>query len=62
MLEMYDGKVTVDVNTLSNVGRQYLIKFKDELNKVIHEKMKNGKAKVDTRTNAEIHRNNIGGR
>lgn len=62
MLEMYEGKITIDVNSLSNVGRQYMIQFKEELNKVIAEKMKSNTKNRDTRTNAEIHRSNIGGR
>ncbi|MGL5764973.1 MAG: hypothetical protein ACRCX8_04960 [Sarcina sp.] len=59
MIEMYEGKLTVDVGALSDLGRHYLVQFKEELNKYIAERTKKPK---DTRSNMQVHRDNINGR
>ena len=60
MVEMFDGKVTVDVSTLSENVRQYMIEFKEELLDHIEKKTKKQKP-VDNRTNAQIHAANLKG-
>lgn len=58
MLETYEGKVTVDISSLSDVTRHYLFKFKEELNKYIEEQAKKQR-KTNYKNNDEIHRENM---
>ncbi|MGL5715351.1 MAG: hypothetical protein ACRCX2_20200 [Paraclostridium sp.] len=43
MLELYEGKMTVDITNLDELTRHYLVEFKDELNQHINS-LKNNKA------------------
>lgn len=60
MLELYEGKVTVDLTSLSEVTRHHLFNFKEELNSYIKEKTE--KTKKPMTSNTEQHRRMINGK
>lgn len=60
MLELYEGKVTVDLTNLSDVARHHLVGFKEELNKYIKEKTE-GKNKKPVGSNIDHHRQLVNG-
>lgn len=54
LLELFDGKITLDANTLDFDTVQYLMEFKDNLNKYIEEENKKRQKERD----AEMRRLN----
>ena len=68
MLEMYEGKVTIDISKVSDLTRHYLVEFKEKLNEHINElregsvkKAKQKSTDTDPISNAEHHRRMISG-
>ena len=58
MIEMYEGKVTVDVTKVNDLTRRYLMEFKEKLNEHI-EKIRDGQDGKDkpVLSNRDHHKN-----
>lgn len=61
MMELYEGKATVDLTQLTELECYYLTKYKEELNQAIedYKNKQKKKQKGDTRSNIEIHRDHV---